>query len=82
MTRITLAIPEDLHPHEGDEVLFQTLVQADGSYLVTRAVRSQPRQRSMTPADWARKWAGSMKLEEGETRESLRDAYMKEKFGA
>ncbi len=36
----------------------------------------------MTPADWARKWAGSMKMEDDETRESLRDAYMREKFGA
>jgi hypothetical protein len=35
----------------------------------------------MSLTDWVKKYAGTMKLAEGETRESLRDAYLSEKFG-
>lgn len=92
MTTVTTAIPDDLHFHQGEEIQLQALVQADGSFLVTSVLRHQPPKapalqapvsgKPMTLTGWARKWAGTMKLEEGETRASLRDDYLKKKFGA
>jgi hypothetical protein len=36
----------------------------------------------MSLTEWVQKYAGSMRLEQGETRESLRDSYLARKFGS
>lgn len=85
MKTIATAIPDDLTPHQGEEIQFQALVQVDGTFLVTRILHREPpaakAEPKMTLTEWARKWGGTMKLEPGETVDSLRNAYMTEKFG-
>lgn len=94
MTTVATSIPDEirLELHHGEEVQFQALVQEDGSFLVTSLLQSPPTPvvpvtaRSSgaprTLGDWALKWSGSLNLAEGESRPSLRDAYLTEKFGA
>jgi hypothetical protein len=85
MATVTASIPEGLALHAGDEVQFQAIVQPDGSFVVTRVIHQsqragQPREdRGL--GDWARKWAGAMKLEPGQTYEDLKRAAYRNKFG-
>ena len=85
MKTITTAIPDDLSPHQGEEIQLQALVQSDGSLLVTRVIHRQPHARKAEPkmnlSEWARKWAGMMKLEPGQTYEDLKRAAYRKKFG-
>jgi hypothetical protein len=94
MTTVATSIPDDLslNLHQGEEIQFHALVQQDGSFLVTSVLHRQPAQTAPVPSassdaprtlgDWAHKWAGSLHLAEGETPQSLREAYLTEKFGA
>lgn len=82
---LAISMPDHIEPHAGEEIQFQALVQADGTLVVTRVLHVEPSKKKadkpMNIVEWAKKWGGSMKLEAGETRESLRDSYAKEKFG-
>lgn len=84
MVTVTTSIPDDLAPQAGDRLHLLAQVQADGSFLVVNAVK-QSRDHASVPrmslSEWVRKHAGTMELTEEETRESLRDAYLAEKFG-
>jgi hypothetical protein len=86
MVTVTTSIPDDLAPQAGDMLQLEAQVQADGSFMVLKAIKHTredlvegPR---MSLTEWVEKYAGSMRLEQGETRESLRDAYLAEKFGS
>lgn len=85
MKTIIAAIPDDLAPHQGEEIQFQALVQADGTLLVTRVIHREPPTAKaapkMTLSEWARKWGGTMKLEPGQTYEDLKRAAYQKKFG-
>lgn len=93
MTTVATSIPDNLRLslHQGEEIQFHALVQQDGSFLVTSVLHRQPPQVSpvtsvpndapRTLGDWAHKWAGTLHLAEGESSQSLRDAYLAEKFG-
>ena len=83
---VTTAIPDDLSLQMGERIQFQAVVKQDGSFLVTRVLRRETPKTAdekprMTLGGWARKWGGTFKLEKGETFESLRDAYLKKKYG-
>lgn len=82
MTTVTTSIPDSVSLHAGDTVHLEAQVQGDGSFLVTRlqkrSITSDTPKLSLT--EWVKKYAGTMKLANGETRESLRDAYLAEKF--
>jgi hypothetical protein len=85
MITVTTSIPDDLAPQAGDRLHLEAQVQADGSFMVVKAVkhaRSNASAPRMSLTEWVKKYAGTMKLSEGETRESLRDAYLAEKFGS
>ncbi len=85
MATVTASIPEGLALHAGDEVQFQAIVQPDGGFVITRIIRQSqpavesPRARGL--GDWARQWAGAMKLEPGQTYEDLKRAVYRKKFG-
>ncbi len=85
MKTISTAIPDDLTPHQGEEIQFQALVQDDGTFLVTRILHREPpattAEPKMTLSEWARKWGGTMKLEPGQTYEDLKKAAYQKKFG-
>lgn len=85
MKTIATAIPDDLAPHQGEEIQFNALVQEDGTFLVTRIIHRQPPavelEPKMTLSEWTRKWGGTMKLEPGQTYEDLKRAAYKKKFG-
>ncbi len=85
MKTIATAIPDDLLPRQGEEIQFQAKVQGDGTFLVTRVIHREPPARKagpkMTLSEWAQKWAGSMKLEPGQTFEDLKRAASRKKFG-
>jgi hypothetical protein len=94
MTTVATSIPDNLrlNLHQGEEIQFHALVQQDGSFLVTSVLHRQTPPTVNAPSalvdppqtlgDWARKWAGTLHLAEGESPQSLREAYMTEKFGA
>ena len=86
MTTVATVIPDNLALKAGEEVQFQALIQADGSFLVTRVIHRQSQDTkkasSMTLREWSRKWAGIAALEPGQTVEDLkREAYQK-RFGS
>jgi hypothetical protein len=85
MTKIATNLPEDLSLRAGDKVHLEAEVQNNESFMVTRVVHQKMPgtliRSHMSLTDWVKKYAGTMKLAEGETRESLRDAYLSEKFG-
>ena len=70
--------------HDGDQVVgfrqsgHQVIIQ------VARAVSgpAKPRPAGKDIREWIDKWAGSMPLGEGETRDSVREAAMLERFGS
>ena len=82
---ITATLPENIAPQTGEEIQFQALVQADGTFLITRVIHrelvTQLKSKSSTLGDWARQWAGAMKLEPGQTYEDLKRAAYQKKFG-
>lgn len=94
MNTVVTSIPDELRLelHQGEEIQFQALVQEDGSFLVTSVLHHQPPPAPPSPSvsedaprtlgDWALKWAGTLHVAEGENAQSLRDAYLAEKFGA
>ena len=45
-------------------------------------VEAPNKARKIKLGDWGRKWAGSMKLNEGETIQSVREEAMTERFGS
>ncbi len=67
MQTVATFLPEGLELHQGEEIQFQALVQADGSLLVTRVLHRENPKTSMKPtislADWGRMWAGAIALE-------------------
>ena len=85
MTTVATVIPDNLALKAGEEVQFQALIQADGSFLVTRVIHRQlpktDEAPKMTLTEWARKWGGTIKLEPGETYEDLKRAAYQKKFG-
>ena len=85
MAIVTTSIPEGLALHAGDEVQFQAIVQPDGGFVVTRIIRQSQTAAAPDKArglgDWARQWAGAMKLEPGQTYEELKEAAYRKKFG-
>ena len=64
----------------------EALVLADGSFMVVNAINHSRNDAGSGPrmslTEWVKKYAGTMQLSEGETRERLRDAYLDEKFGS
>lgn len=86
MITVTTSIPDDLAPQAGDRLHLEAQVQADGSFVVVKAIKharnSAGEGPRMSLTDWVKKYAGTMTLSEGETRESLRDAYLMKKFGS
>ena len=85
MATVTASIPEGFALHAGDEVQLQAIVQPDGGFVVTRIIRQsqpvmQPR-KARGLGDWARQWAGAMKLGPGQTYEDVKLAAYRKKFG-
>ena len=86
MITVTTSIPDNLAPQVGDRLHFEAQVQADGSLMVVKAIKQARKVSGTAPrmslTEWVKKYAGTMKLDQGETREALRDAYLAEKFGS
>lgn len=85
MINVTTSIPDDLAPQAGDRLHLEAQVLADGSFMVVNAIKHERKEQGagyrMSLTEWVKKYAGTMQLSEGETRDSLRDAYLNEKFG-
>lgn len=85
MITVTTSIPDDLAPQAGDRLHLEAQVLADGSFMVVNAIKHARKDQGSGPrmslTEWVKKYAGTMQLSEDETRESLRDAYLNEKFG-
>ncbi len=78
-------IPDGIQPQTGEEIQLAAIVLTDGTLRVTRIIsRLSPATSPTAPKreimDWVNKWAGTMELEGTETRESLRQDYLDEKF--
>ncbi len=56
----------------------KVIIQFSTSSEPVVAATVQPKRKL---GDWGRKWAGCLRLEPGETRESLRAEAMKQRFG-
>ncbi len=89
MTTVTLAIPENLDLHEGDEVRFNALVQRDGTFVATHVTRplsagalKDVGQAPATLGEWARKWAGVAVSEADAGPENVKRAAYLRRFGA
>ena len=86
MITVATSIPDDLAPQVGDRLHFEAEVQSDGSLLVINAIKQSQNTPGTAPrmslAEWVKKYAGTLTLDQGETRESLRNAYLAEKFGS
>jgi hypothetical protein len=86
MMTVKTSIPDDLAPQAGDRLHLEAQVQPDGSFLVMKAVKQPWKEHGEGPrmslTEWVKKYAGTMQLSDGETRESLRDVYLTEKFGS
>ena len=83
---VTATIPDDLSLHAGEEIQFQALVQADGTFLVTRMLhRETPKPAEAKPlmslSDWVRKWGGKFKLPEGKNFDDIRRDAVRKKHG-
>jgi hypothetical protein len=80
---VTASIPEGLALHVGDELQLQALVQADGSFLVTRVLHRENlkltrHENRPSLSDWVKKWGGKFKLPEGKDLDDVRrDAVLK-----
>ena len=79
-------MPDGIQPQTGEEIQFEAIVLTDGTLQVTRIIsRQTPATSAPAPKreimDWVNKWAGTMELGRTETRESLRQDYLDEKFG-
>jgi hypothetical protein len=86
MITVTTSIPDDLAPQVGDRLHLEAQVQPDGSFMVINAIKRARNEVASGPrmslTEWVKKYAGTMTLAEGETRESLRDVYLATKFGS
>lgn len=85
MNIVEKTIPlETLGLHSGDKLVGFRV--SDGNMILrvaagTADAASTPAASKTKLGDWARKWAGSMELAPGETRESLKSDLMRSKFG-
>jgi len=86
MVTVTTLIPDDLSPQAGDMLQLEAQVQADGSFKVLKAINHTRESHGagdrVSLTEWVKTYAGTLRLELGETRQSLRDAYLAEKFGS
>ncbi len=78
---ISSTILAALDLHKGDSL--QVIEERGDKVLVQIARSNQTSEagRSMTAGEWARKYAGSLKLKDGQTLDDLRIEHMREKFG-
>jgi hypothetical protein len=88
MTTVEKSIPLKLiGMNDGDAVVGFRMGAGQIILQVTNSFQTSEKPPQAVPApksigDWINKWAGTMTLEPGETRESLRAAAMAEKFGS
>ena len=85
MTLRETSLPlELLHLREGETVAGYQILSGNIIFKVVSVPETEApgKARKMKLGDWGRKWAGAMKLNEGETVESIRDAAIIERFGA
>ncbi len=87
MTLRETSLPlELLHLREGETVVGYQILAGQITFKVVSVTETEAQKTTTTPRknirDWINKWAGTMELEPGETRESLRAAAMQEKFGS
>ena len=87
MTLRETSLPlELLHLCEGETVVGYQILAGQITFKVVSVTETEAQKTTTTPRknirDWINKWAGTMELEPGETRESLRAAAMQEKFGS
>lgn len=85
MITVTASIPDDLAPQAGDRLHLEARVLADGSFMVVNAINLSRKDKESGPrmslTEWVKKYAGTMQLSEGESRECLRNDYLNDKFG-
>ena len=83
MTIVEKAVPlEILGMSEGDAVVGFRMTEGSIIFQVAEAIGDRPQRQERRVREWVEKWGGSMKLEAGESRESLRSAAMEQKFGS
>ena len=75
MITVSTPIPDDLAPQAGDRLHLEAQVLADGSFMVVNAVKHARKDQGFGPrmslTEWVKKYAGTMTLSEGETRDLL-----------
>jgi hypothetical protein len=83
MSQLIATLPDEVPLHEGDQLDLRVIL-GRGTMRVTKVLRREPApQDSPRPklGDWGRKWAGTLKLQEGQTRDDLRMQFYREKYG-
>lgn len=85
MSQLITSLPDSLPLHEGDQLDLRVILR-DDAMLVTKVLRREPASVTPNPkrsklGDWGRKWAGTVKLEPGKTRDDLRMEFYREKYG-
>ncbi len=85
MTLRETSLPlELLHLREGETVVGYQILSGKITFKVISLTEAEAPTKAlkMKLGDWGRKWAGAMKLKDGETIQSVRDAAMMERFGS
>ena len=85
MNQLLTSLPDSLSLHEGDQLDLRVVLR-DGAMLVTKVLRREPASAAPNSkrsklGDWGRKWAGTVMLEPGKTRDDLRMEFYREKYG-
>ena len=84
MKQVTTTLPENPALRPGDQLHIEALVQADGSllakHITARPATDMGGNRRMSLSEWVGTYAGTMALSADESRESLRESYLKKKF--
>ncbi len=85
MSQLITTLPDSVLLHEGDQLDLRVILHR-GAMQVTKVLRHEPAPSVTTPVrsklgDWGRKWAGTLKLAEGGTRNDLRMQFYREKYG-
>lgn len=83
MTLRETSLPLDLlHLREGESVVGYQILEGQITFkmISSEEVPTPSQIQKKDISEWINRWAGSLKLDAGETRDSLRAAAMQEKF--
>lgn len=83
MKQVTMTLPEAPALRPGDRLQLEALVQEDGS-LLARHITARPAQETsaqhrMSLSEWVGTYAGTLALSADESRESLRESYVRDR---